>query len=96
MRPCSSFHIRISSYLCLKNYEKFEILGLLTVVEAAKEKLESVISDLQVEVKALKNKVEFLEKERENLQSQSESQTQLQSSQVDALEAVYYPTYTHL
>nr|Q11102.1 RecName: Full=Putative protein tag-278 [Caenorhabditis elegans] len=63
---------------------------LLTVVEAAKEKLESVISDLQVEVKALKNKVEFLEKERENLQSQSESQTQLQSSQVDALEAVLH------
>uniref|UniRef100_A0A1I7UQ31 FAM184 domain-containing protein n=1 Tax=Caenorhabditis tropicalis TaxID=1561998 RepID=A0A1I7UQ31_9PELO len=61
---------------------------LLTVVEAAKEKLESVISDLQIEVKALKNKVEFLEKERENLQSQSESQTQLQSSQVNALEAV--------
>lgn len=61
---------------------------LLTVVEAAKEKLESVISDLQVEVKALKNKVEFLETERRNLQSQSESQTQLQSSQVNALEAV--------
>ena len=32
--------------------------------------------------------VEFLEKERENLQSQSESQAQLQNSQVDALEAV--------
>lgn len=61
---------------------------LLTIVEAAKEKLESVISDLQVEVKALKNKVEFLETERRNLQSQSESQTQLQSSQVNALEAV--------
>ncbi|CAO4385142.1 unnamed protein product [Caenorhabditis nigoni] len=61
---------------------------LLTVVEAAKEKLESVISDLQIEVKALKNKVEFLETERRNLQSQSESQTQLQSSQVNALEAV--------
>ncbi|CAI2357008.1 unnamed protein product [Caenorhabditis sp. 36 PRJEB53466] len=61
---------------------------LLSVVEAAKEKLESVISDLQIEVKALKNKVEFLEKERYNLQSQSESQTQLQSSQVNALEAV--------
>lgn len=61
---------------------------LLTVVEAAKEKLESVISDLQIEVRALKNKVEFLEKERQNLQSQSESQTQLQSSQVNALEAV--------
>uniref|UniRef100_A0A8R1I6P5 FAM184 domain-containing protein n=1 Tax=Caenorhabditis japonica TaxID=281687 RepID=A0A8R1I6P5_CAEJA len=61
---------------------------LLTVVEAAKEKLELVISDLQIEVKALKNKVEFLETERKNLQSQSESQTQLQSSQVNALEAV--------
>ncbi|CAI5455336.1 unnamed protein product [Caenorhabditis angaria] len=61
---------------------------LLNVVEAAKEKLESVISDLQIEVRALKNKVEFLEKERDNLQSQSESQTQLQSSQVNALEAV--------
>ncbi|CAD6190631.1 unnamed protein product [Caenorhabditis auriculariae] len=61
---------------------------LLSVVEAAKDKLESVISDLQVEVKALKNKVEFLEKERENLQSQSESQAHLQNSQVDALEAV--------
>lgn len=57
-------------------------------MEAAKEKLESVISDLQIEVKALKNKVEFLEKERYNLQSQSETQTQLQFSQVDALEAV--------
>ena len=32
--------------------------------------------------------VEFLEKERDNLQSQSESQAQLQHSQVDALEAV--------
>lgn len=63
---------------------------LLTVVEAAKEKLESVISDLQIEVKALKNKVEFLETERRNLQSQSESQTQLQSSQVNALEAVLH------
>lgn len=32
--------------------------------------------------------VEFLEKERANLQSQSESQTKLQNSQVNALEAV--------
>uniref|UniRef100_A0A183URU5 FAM184 domain-containing protein n=1 Tax=Toxocara canis TaxID=6265 RepID=A0A183URU5_TOXCA len=62
--------------------------NLLNIVETAKSKLEAVIRDLQTEVKALKNKVEFLEKERENLQSQSESQTQLQNSQVHALEAV--------
>ncbi|VDP03695.1 unnamed protein product [Heligmosomoides polygyrus] len=61
---------------------------LLNVVEAAKIKLEVVIRDLQTEVRALKNKVEFLEKERANLQSQSESQTKLQNSQVNALEAV--------
>ncbi|KIH56578.1 M protein repeat protein [Ancylostoma duodenale] len=34
--------------------------------------------------------VEFLEKERENLQSQSESQAKLQNSQVNALEAVSF------
>ncbi|VDK17305.1 unnamed protein product [Anisakis simplex] len=62
--------------------------NLLNIVETAKSKLEAVIRDLQTEVKALKKKVEFLEKERENLQSQSESQTQLQNSQVHALEAV--------
>uniref|UniRef100_F1KRI0 Tag-278 n=1 Tax=Ascaris suum TaxID=6253 RepID=F1KRI0_ASCSU len=62
--------------------------NLLNIVETAKSKLEAVIRDLQTEVKALKNKVEFLEKERANLQSQSESQTQLQNSQVHALEAV--------
>uniref|UniRef100_A0A914W0X8 Nuclear mitotic apparatus protein 1 n=1 Tax=Plectus sambesii TaxID=2011161 RepID=A0A914W0X8_9BILA len=62
--------------------------NLLHIVEAAKNKLEGVIKDLQAEVKALKNKVEFLEKERANLQSQSESQAKLQNSQVHALEAV--------
>ncbi|TMS37043.1 hypothetical protein L596_004065 [Steinernema carpocapsae] len=62
--------------------------NLLNIVEAAKTKLEAVIKDLQNEVKALKSKVEFLERERENLQSQSESQNQLQTSQVNALEAV--------
>ncbi|KAK0397496.1 hypothetical protein QR680_002147 [Steinernema hermaphroditum] len=62
--------------------------NLLNIVEVAKTKLEAVIKDLQNEVKALKNKVEFLERERENLQSQSESQNQLQTSQVNALEAV--------
>uniref|UniRef100_A0A1I7ZUV7 FAM184 domain-containing protein n=1 Tax=Steinernema glaseri TaxID=37863 RepID=A0A1I7ZUV7_9BILA len=62
--------------------------SLLNIVEVAKAKLEAVIKDLQNEVKALKNKVEFLERERENLQSQSESQTQLQTSQINALEAV--------
>ncbi|VDM54046.1 unnamed protein product [Angiostrongylus costaricensis] len=61
---------------------------LLNMVEVAKTKLETVVRDLQTEVRALKNKVEFLKKERENLQSQSESQTQLQNSQVNALEAV--------
>ncbi|VDM96997.1 unnamed protein product [Thelazia callipaeda] len=62
--------------------------SLLNIVETAKSKLEAFIRDLQTEVKALKNKVDFLEKERENLQSQSESQSKLQNSQVNALEAV--------
>ncbi|KAK5967231.1 M protein repeat protein [Trichostrongylus colubriformis] len=62
--------------------------NLLAVVEAAKAKLEVIIRDLQTEVRTLKNKVEFLEKERANLQSQSESQAMLQNSQVKALEAV--------
>lgn len=75
--------------LIFKKKEKlYSILDLLNIVETAKSKLEAVIRDLQTEVKALKNKVEFLEKERVNLQSQSESQTKLQNSQVNALEAV--------
>ncbi|KAJ1362554.1 hypothetical protein KIN20_022149 [Parelaphostrongylus tenuis] len=61
---------------------------LLSVVESARTKLETIVRDQQTEVRALKNKVEFLKKERENLQSQSESQAQLQNSQVNALEAV--------
>ncbi|VDL82000.1 unnamed protein product [Nippostrongylus brasiliensis] len=61
---------------------------LLNTVEAAKAKDEIAIRDLQTEVRALKNKVEFLEKERANLQSQSESQAKLHNSQVNALEAV--------
>lgn len=64
-------------------------------MEAAKNKLEAVIKDLQAEVKALKNKVEFLEKERANLQSQSESQAKLQTSQVHALEAVRAVSFSH-
>ena len=63
-------------------------LDLVNILETTKSKLEAVIRDLDTEVKALKSKVKFLEKERENLQSQSESQTQLQNSQVLALEAV--------
>lgn len=58
------------------------------VLDMAKSKLEALLRDLETEVKTLKSKVEFLEKERENLQSQSESQTQVQNSQVKALEAV--------
>lgn len=56
----------------------------------AKTKLEALLRDLETEVKTLKSKVEFLEKERKNLQSQSESQTQVQNSQVKALEAVSF------
>uniref|UniRef100_A0A915D4U9 Protein FAM184A/B N-terminal domain-containing protein n=1 Tax=Ditylenchus dipsaci TaxID=166011 RepID=A0A915D4U9_9BILA len=63
-------------------------LKLLNVAETARQKLESTIRELQIEVKALRNKVDFLEMERDNLQSQSESQTQLHNSQVQALEAV--------
>lgn len=71
-------------------------IGLLEDIETAKDKLEGVIRDLKSEMKALKNKVEFLEKERQNLQSQSESQTQLQDSQVAALEAVSCSKYFYI
>lgn len=61
---------------------------LLTIAEITQTKLETVIRELQNEVKTLQNKVEFLEMERENLQGQSDSQTHLHNSQVQALEAV--------
>lgn len=61
---------------------------LLNAAESTRDQLESTICDLSVEVKALKNKIIYLEMERENLQSQNESQTHLHNSQVQALEAV--------
>lgn len=63
---------------------------ILTDAETTQAKLESIIHDLKNEVKTLKNKVNFLKMERENLQGQSDSQTHLYNSQVQALEAVYY------
>lgn len=62
--------------------------SLLNAADATRNKLEMTIRELYVEVKALKNTVAYLEMERDNLQSQSESQTQLHNSQVQALEAV--------
>ncbi|CAD5216410.1 unnamed protein product [Bursaphelenchus okinawaensis] len=61
---------------------------LLESAEFTKTRLESTVRKLQVEVKALKNKVDFLEIERDNLKCQSESQTHLQNTQIQALEAV--------
>uniref|UniRef100_A0A7E4VW30 FAM184 domain-containing protein n=1 Tax=Panagrellus redivivus TaxID=6233 RepID=A0A7E4VW30_PANRE len=63
-------------------------LDLLKSAENTKSRLEDMIRDLQMEVKALKAKVEFLEKERNNLMSQTDSQGSLHNSQVRALEAV--------
>lgn len=64
--------------------------SLLNAAETTRDKLEATIRDLTIELKALKNKVSYLEMERENLQCQSESQTQLHNSQVQALEAVCF------
>ncbi|VDP12717.1 unnamed protein product [Soboliphyme baturini] len=57
-------------------------------MECLKNKLSSTIQDLQSELKSLKNKVTFLENERQNLESQSQTQSQLQNSQLKALEMV--------
>lgn len=61
---------------------------LLDAAEDSRTHLESTIRKLQAEVKGLKNKVDFLEIERDNLQCQSESQNHLQASQINTLEAV--------
>lgn len=63
-------------------------IGQLKAAELTRDRLEVTIRELRSEVKALKNRVELLEMERDNFQSQSESQSQLHDSQVKALEAV--------
>jgi len=61
---------------------------MLEVLEQTKAKLEVLIQDLQSEIKSLRNKVTFLENERQNLESQSRTQAQLQDSQLQALHSV--------
>ncbi|KAI6176744.1 hypothetical protein M3Y97_00832100 [Aphelenchoides bicaudatus] len=61
---------------------------LLDAAEDSRSHLESTIRKLQVEVKALKNKVDFLEIERDNLQCQNESQANLTVSVQAVLESL--------
>ncbi|KAI6215505.1 hypothetical protein M3Y94_00392500 [Aphelenchoides besseyi] len=88
LREVDVRYAKASDELDQKEAELNRRAECLEAAEGSRTKLESTVRKLQVEVKALKNKVDFLEIERENLQCQSESQTHLQNSQVQALEAV--------
>lgn len=66
------------------------LADMLEVLEQTKAKLEVLIQDLQSEIKSLRNKVIFLENERQNLESQSRTQAQLQDSQLQALHSVSF------
>lgn len=74
--------------LSQKEIELNKKAELLDAAEDSRAHLESTIRKLQVEVKALRNKVDFLEIERDNLHCQNESQANLQTSQINTLEAV--------
>jgi chromosome segregation ATPase len=91
MRKLREMDIRFAKTfdeLSQKETELNKKAELLDAAEESRSHLESTIRKLQVEVKGLKNKVDFLEIERDNLQCQSESQAHLQTSQINTLEAV--------
>uniref|UniRef100_A0A915I9G8 Protein FAM184A/B N-terminal domain-containing protein n=1 Tax=Romanomermis culicivorax TaxID=13658 RepID=A0A915I9G8_ROMCU len=61
---------------------------MLVAIEGAKNNLEVVMQEMQVELKSLKSKVTFLENERQNLESQSQTQAQLNDKQLQTFEKV--------
>lgn len=91
MRKLRDMDIRFAKTfdeLSQKETELNKKAELLDAAEESRSHLETTIRKLQMEVKGLKNKVDFLEIERDNLQCQSESQANLQTSQINTLEAV--------
>uniref|UniRef100_A0A0N5B4X4 FAM184 domain-containing protein n=1 Tax=Strongyloides papillosus TaxID=174720 RepID=A0A0N5B4X4_STREA len=76
------------NHLQMLESEISENQKICTVLRNEKYELESQIKAKNEEIKNLKDKNNFLEVERNNLLSQSESQSEMQKSQLQAMEAV--------
>ena len=78
----------INWYQCRKIIVTFHFPALIGQLEATKLQNESMIQDLEGVVNKLRDKLSWLEKERENLERQKSDINQSQKSQLQSLEKV--------